>query len=76
MGIGISIVLMALGAVLAFAVEFDVAGLDIAVVGWILLIVGAIGALLSVTALAPWTARRETVVREERPAHQEIVRER
>ena len=77
MGIGVSIFLMALGAVLAFAVEFDIAGLDIAVVGWILMIVGVIGAVLSLTALAPWTTRRETVVRDDVPPRErEVIRER
>lgn len=43
MGIGISIFLMALGAILAFAVDFQASGLDINAVGVILMIVGAIG---------------------------------
>lgn len=47
MGIGVSVFLIALGAILAFAVDFQVSGLDINTVGIILLIVGAIGLLTS-----------------------------
>lgn len=43
MGIGISIFLLALGAILAFAVDFQTRGIDINAVGVILMIVGAIG---------------------------------
>ncbi len=43
MGIGASIFLLAVGAILAFAVDFQASGLDINAVGVILMIVGAIG---------------------------------
>ena len=47
MGIGASIFLIAVGAILAFAVNAEISGLDIEVVGWILMIVGGLGLLLS-----------------------------
>ncbi len=47
MGIGVSIFLIALGAILAFAVDFTVSGLEIQTVGVILMIVGAIGLVAS-----------------------------
>ena len=47
MGIGASVFLIALGAILAFAVEFELAGLDIEVIGIILMIAGAIGLALT-----------------------------
>jgi hypothetical protein len=47
MGIGVSVFLLALGAILTFAVEADVNGLDISVVGVILMVSGAIGLLLT-----------------------------
>ena len=47
MGIGASIFLVAVGAILAFAVTAEVSGIDIATVGWILMIVGIVGFLLS-----------------------------
>jgi hypothetical protein len=43
MGIGVSIFLLALGAILAFAVDVTTSGIDINTVGVILMIVGAIG---------------------------------
>ena len=52
MGIGTSIFLLALGAILAFAVEFDVAGLDINTVGLILMAAGIIGLLISMLYLS------------------------
>lgn len=77
MGIGVSIFLIAVGAVLAFAVSAEVSGLDIQVVGWILLGVGAIGILLSLLFWSSWGGwgRREVV--EERPGtrRETVVRE-
>jgi Domain of unknown function (DUF6458) len=77
MGIGVSIFLIAVGAVLAFAVSAEVSGLDIQVVGWILLIVGAVGILLSLLFWSSWGGwgRREVV--EERPGtrRETVVRE-
>ena len=43
MGIGVSIFLLALGAILAFAVDVQTSGLDLNMVGVILMVVGAIG---------------------------------
>ncbi|BCY04980.1 DUF6458 family protein [Actinoplanes sp. L3-i22] len=59
MGIGASIFLLALGAILAFAVNADISGLDISVIGWILMAAGLIGL---VTTLWFWNSRRRTVV--------------
>ncbi len=59
MGIGFSIFLLAVGAILAFAVNATVAGLDISVVGWILMAAGAIGLVLTMVVLTP--RRRRTV---------------
>ncbi len=47
MGIGVSIFLLAIGAILTFAVNAEVSGLDISVVGVILMVCGAIGLLLT-----------------------------
>jgi beta-lactamase regulating signal transducer with metallopeptidase domain len=66
MGIGVSLILIAVGAILAFAVNAEVSGLEITTIGWILLIVGIAGALLSMIFWSSWGGfhRRETVVRE------------
>jgi len=51
MGIGASIFLLAIGAILTFAVNAELSGLDISVVGVILMVCGAIGLLLTMLAL-------------------------
>lgn len=43
MGIGVSVFLLAIGAILAFAVHTTVSGISIQVIGVILMIAGAIG---------------------------------
>lgn len=57
MGIGVSVFLLAVGAVLAFAVHATVAGLDIHVVGWILMAAGALGLIMTATIFAPRRSR-------------------
>jgi Flp pilus assembly protein protease CpaA len=47
MGIGASIFLIAVGAILAFAVTATVSGIDLATVGWILMGVGVVGLLMT-----------------------------
>jgi uncharacterized membrane protein len=69
MGIGVSIFLIAVGAILTFAVEAEVSGLDIDVVGIILMIAGAIGLLLTLFLWDNWRSRRTGVVQEERVVH-------
>ncbi|MGX6604499.1 DUF6458 family protein [Micromonosporaceae bacterium Da 78-11] len=59
MGIGGSIFLLAVGAILAFAVNADISGIDINVIGWILMAAGLIGLI---TTLWFWNSRRRTVV--------------
>jgi hypothetical protein len=69
MGIGVSIFLIAVGAILAFAVTAEVSGLDISTVGWILMIVGGLGLVLSIVFWSTWGGvggyRRETYVRDD-----------
>jgi hypothetical protein len=59
MGIGASIFLIAVGAILTFALEVEVGGIDLDVVGWILMAVGALGVILTLTI---WGPRRTEVV--------------
>jgi nucleoside permease NupC len=70
MGIGVSIILIAVGAVLAWAVSAEASGVDLQTVGVILLIVGIVGLLLSLvfwSSVGSWApGRRRTVVREDR----------
>jgi len=72
MGIGVSLILIAAGAILAFAVNTEVSGIEIQTIGWILLIVGIIGAIMSMVFWSSWggwggRSRRE-VVYDDRPA--------
>ncbi len=64
MGIGGSIFLLAVGAILAFAVNADISGIDINVVGYVLMLAGLIGLIVT---LWYWNSRRRTVVHEQRP---------
>jgi hypothetical protein len=47
MGIGASIFLVAVGAIIAFALEARVGWLDLDVVGWVLMLAGLFGLLLT-----------------------------
>ena len=66
MGIGVSVFLLAVGAILTFAIEVDSAeGFNVNTIGIILMIAGAIG-LLWALMMTNRPARGTTVV-EERP---------
>jgi Domain of unknown function (DUF6458) len=54
MGISLSILLIAVGAVLTWAVSAEVSGIDINAVGVILMIVGGIGLLVSLVFWSSW----------------------
>lgn len=54
MGIGVSIFLGAVGAILTFAVTETVQGINLNTVGVVLMIVAAIGLLVSSLFLASW----------------------
>ncbi len=53
MGIGAGVFLIAIGAILAFAVDYTANGVDIATVGWILIAAGALGIVLDLIVFAP-----------------------
>jgi hypothetical protein len=72
MGIGAGVFLMAVGAILTFAVDFTVSGLDIAVVGVVLMAAGAVGIVLDLAVFAP---RRRRVVYQDRPRADGYVEE-
>lgn len=65
MGIGTSLFLIAVGAILDFAVEAHVNGINIHTIGLILMIVGVIGMIMSLVFWSSWGGfggRRDTVV--------------
>jgi hypothetical protein len=51
MGIGTSIFLLAAGAILRYAVDFQVTGVEIHTVGLILMIVGILGLVISLAVM-------------------------
>lgn len=67
MGIGTSLFLIAVGAILKFAVHASVSGISLATVGVILMVVGVIGLVLSLIFLSGWHNRRRDVVVERDP---------
>jgi hypothetical protein len=75
-GIGVSLILIAVGAVLAFAVHVTTTGFNINTVGYILLVVGAVGALISLVFWSSWGGvggGRRTVVEDRGPAGRRVV---
>ena len=70
MGLGVSIVLIAAGAILAWGVNASVSGLNIHTIGVILMVVGIVGLVLSLIFWSSWggfgsaapAGRRTTVV--------------
>ncbi len=70
MGVGASLFLIALGLILWLAVDVAVRGLDLNMVGLILVIVGIVGLVLSLIFWSSWGGfggwRRDTAVRDDR----------
>jgi hypothetical protein len=62
---GISIFLLAVGAILYFAVTQTVSGVSLSTVGVVLMIVGGIGVLASIVAMSAARGPDRTVVRED-----------
>jgi hypothetical protein len=70
MGIGTSLLLIAIGAVLRFAVSVSTHGFSVHTIGVILMIVGAVGLVISllwVTALGERWGHRRAYVEDDAP---------
>jgi hypothetical protein len=73
MGLGVSLILIAVGAILTWAVTAEVSGIDLTTVGVILMVVGLVGFVLSLAFWSSWGGpvgfgrRRETIVEEGPP---------
>jgi hypothetical protein len=67
MTFGTSLLLIAVGAILRYAVTATVSGLDLQVVGLVLMIVGIIGFVFSLLWFGTWAGRREV-----RPVEREV----
>lgn len=71
MGLGVSIFLIAVGAILTWAVNATVSGLELTTVGVILMLAGALGLVLSIIFWSSWGgpagSRRTTTYVEDGP---------
>jgi hypothetical protein len=71
MGISVSLVFIAIGAILKWAVTATTSGVNLGTVGVVLMVVGAVGLLLSLVFWSSWggfggrTAERTTIVRDD-----------
>ena len=79
MGVSLSLLMIAVGAILTFAVSATVSGASIPTIGVILMVVGAIGLVLSLIFWSTWggfggaaggggtSAPQTTVIKDDRP---------
>jgi Domain of unknown function (DUF6458) len=73
MGFGVSLILIAVGLILALAVNTDSSAVDIQTVGWIVTIIGAVGLVLSMifwnswAGPGYWSSRRRTTYIDDGP---------
>jgi hypothetical protein len=75
MGLGTSIFLIAVGAILKFAVNWTVEEVDLEAVGVILMIVGAIGLVLSLIFWNTWGGWGRTVAADGGGRRRRVVRD-
>ena len=90
MGLGVSLILIAVGAILTWAVDVHANGLNVNAIGVILMIVGLVGFVLSLAFWSTWwgpgyfgrgaapagrTVRRRRVAAPAAPVEEEIVEE-
>ena len=76
MGIGGSLFLVAIGAILAFAVEVETEGFNLNTIGIILMIVGVVGVLLSMMFWSSWggfNRTDRTVIRDREVRDRDVV---
>ena len=70
MGIGVSLFLIAVGAILTFALHLHhIGGVSVDVIGWILMAVGALGLIVTMVV---WGGRRRAVVTRESTGYRTV----
>jgi len=75
MRIGAGLALIAIGAILRFAIStVSTHGVAVHTIGDILMLVGVLGLVLSVVVWAPWARNRRTVYRTEVPPDRPVYR--
>jgi len=66
MGIGTSLFLIAIGAILKFAITDSISGVELSTIGVILMVVGIVGLLISLLYTQLWRDRAAAPVARER----------
>ena len=76
MATGISLFFIAVGAILTFAVETSVQGVDLDTIGVILMVIGLLGMLFSLVLWDTWTPRRrdDLLIDDEPPVRRSVTR--
>ena len=87
MATGISLFFLAIGAILTFAVNTTVRGVDLDTIGVILMVIGLLGMLLSLVLWDSWTprpvrrldddvvvGRRDVLIDEDAPVRRTVTR--
>lgn len=71
MGFGASLAFIAIGAILAFATRFSISGIDVQMIGWILMAVGVVGMIITFAYIRPRRRRglAQVEVVDEEPAY-------
>jgi hypothetical protein len=70
LGLGFSLFLIAVGAILVWGVTSNIAGIDEDAIGWILMVIGVVGLVLSMifwSSWGGWGGRRRATYVEEGP---------
>jgi sulfite exporter TauE/SafE len=67
MGLGTSLFLIAVGAILRFAVHVSTSGFNLHTIGVILIVIGLVGLVISLFWMTVWSRRRDQVVYDDRP---------
>lgn len=74
MGIGIGVVLLVAGAILTFAVNVHIGGIDIHIIGWILMAAGLLSLIIGIAVQLPHRRRtRSTAVTTDQAGRQYVT---
>ncbi len=73
MATGISLFFLAVGAILTFAVHTPVQGIDLDIVGVILMVIGLLGMLFSLVLWDSWTPRPRSIDDDVVVGHRDVI---
>jgi hypothetical protein len=75
MGLGFGLFLIAVGAILTWAVDVNSSSVDVNTIGVILMIIGAVGIVLSMIFWSTWGGFHRRDVVEEGPRRRQVIDE-